>query len=232
MIAVGMVATLALAGCDSDSLGRKYPAYRYRLTAVVETPEGARTGSSVIEVHWTEAGPAFGIQSGAGYSVHGEAVAVDLPGGQTLFVLLRSSDNSDWAAWALQDVVPNVKDLRGADRQPHSVPRQVEVLHEQVDNYPMFVRFANSADPMSVEQVAPEDLAKAFGSGYRLKSLTVQVTDDAVTTGIAKKLGDNFWVLWGAQHKAEMVKGDPSRNSFFKSLAGTLSRNDFVKSDI
>lgn len=187
-MAAGMLAALALAGCDSDALGRHYPPYRYRLTAIVETPEGVRTGSSVIEVRWTEAGSAFGIQSGAGFSVKGEAVAVDLPGGQTLFVLLRSAGNSDWAAWALQDVVPNLKDPRGADRQPHPVPRRVEVLREQVDNYPLFVRFRNLAVPKSVEAVDPDDLSTTFGAGYRLKSLTVQMTGDPVTTGIEQRL--------------------------------------------
>lgn len=43
--------TLALAGCGDPT-----PTYRYRLTVEVNTPEGLRTGSSVIEVETSVAG--------------------------------------------------------------------------------------------------------------------------------------------------------------------------------
>ena len=52
---------------------------------------------------------------------------------------------------------------------------------------PYFVRFRNIADPKSVEQVDPDDLAKSFGPGVKLKSLTVQMTDEPVTSGIEKR---------------------------------------------
>ena len=54
---------------------------------------------------------------------------------------------------------------------------------------PTIVRFRDIADPKSVEQVDPDDLAKSFGPGVKLKSLTVQMTDEPVTTGIEKRLG-------------------------------------------
>jgi hypothetical protein len=61
-----------------------------------------------------------------------------------------------------------------------------------IDNYPYFVRFKDMADPKSVEQVDPDNLAKSFGAGYRLKSLTVQMTGEPVTVEIEKRLG---WLM-------------------------------------
>src|SRR5688572_22804894 len=72
---------------------------RYRMTVEVETPEGLRTGSAVREVtlndgkswNWLPPFAWFGEQRPQ-WRLKGEAVAVDLPSGQTLFVLLRSEN--------------------------------------------------------------------------------------------------------------------------------------------
>ena len=115
------LATLAgaatlLVGCNGVTHERFDP-IRYRLTATVETPEGLRSGSSVIEV--TEGMSRMsGAFAGSGYSIKGEAAAVDLPGGQVLFVLMRSPSNVDWAAWAIQVVqLPKQPDVPSGDRE-------------------------------------------------------------------------------------------------------------------
>src|SRR3546814_12072052 len=58
------------------------------LTVEVETPTGVRSGSSVIETTITK-GPRTGQGSGLTATMKGEAVAVDLGSGQTLFALLN-----------------------------------------------------------------------------------------------------------------------------------------------
>ncbi|HBM06154.1 MAG TPA: hypothetical protein DD369_11230, partial [Erythrobacter sp.] len=55
--------------------------------------------------------------------------------------------------------------------------------------YPMLVTFGDLDDPASVERVDPDDLAATFGEGVRLKRITVQITDDPVTSGIEQRLG-------------------------------------------
>ena len=208
---VAMAAVAVLAACDGvtgERFGQQLEPYRYRLTAIVDTPKGERRGSSVIEVQWSEPGTIMGTQGSAGHTVKGEAVAVDLADGQTLFVLLRSPANPDWAAWALRDVIPNLKDATGADRAVHPLPRQYRQISETVDNYPYMVRFRDPADPQSVEQVDPADLAKSFGPGIRLKSLTVQVTDDMLTLGIEERLG---WLEAVGRQRATLIKR-PQRN--------------------
>lgn len=84
------------------------PTYRYRLTVEVETPEGLRTGSSVIEVDTRQTRFALN-PSAAGVSerVRGEAVAVDLPGRRTLFALLRSDDDIGWASRVMPNLTPD-----------------------------------------------------------------------------------------------------------------------------
>ena len=70
---------------------------RYRMTVAVQTPQGIRTGSAVREVKviyhdsWLENLP-FPLEGGQAHvEFKGEGVAVDLPGGQTLFALLSSA---------------------------------------------------------------------------------------------------------------------------------------------
>lgn len=53
-----VLSALLLSGCGDET-----PTYRYRMTVDVETPEGPRTGSSVIEVRQSmgrSAGTGFG----------------------------------------------------------------------------------------------------------------------------------------------------------------------------
>ena len=75
-----------------EMIGRSFD-YRYKLTAEVETPSGIKTGSSVIEIVVGMSGTIWpeGMRGGSAHVRHGEAVAVDLAPGQTLFVLLRSA---------------------------------------------------------------------------------------------------------------------------------------------
>ena len=196
---LGGAALLALAGCKPslpEFSSDDFAPVRYRLRAEVETPSGVKSASSVIEVTMNRA-----ITN---YKLHGEAVAVDLPDGQVMFVLLRSPTNVDWAA-SLPGFVPPESDIPTqtfkerqaqeerqlawirADRAVHYVWGG-DVAKDQSQYLPYIVRFRDLHDPKSVEQVDPLDLAKSFGPGYRLTSLTVQSTDEAVTMGITRRL--------------------------------------------
>src|SRR5690348_1790200 len=81
---------LVLCAAALNSCAHQLPTYRYKLTVVVDTPEGPRTGCAVREVTaYSE--PHFLPQAG-GTSVKasGEAVIVDLPNGKMLVVLLAT----------------------------------------------------------------------------------------------------------------------------------------------
>jgi len=178
------------------------PDYRYRLTVEVDTPEGLRTGSSVIEVEQRLGRAASSPAHSQVYRrVRGEAVAVDLPGGKTLFALLRSDNNVDWASYVFVYLAPsyegepfeeqldNVLEVKGEQKLPRMWPPVVHLPERSA--YPMLVTFGDIDDPTSVARVDPDDLAASFGEGVSLRRITVELTDDPVTTGIEERLG---WV--------------------------------------
>lgn len=201
------LAALMLPGCAFAE--DKAPDYRYRLTVEVVTPEGLKAGSSVIEIQQTlmRAGGSPANQA-VRWRVRGEAVAVDLPGGKTLFALLRSDNDLDWASRVyillapqenkgFEDALNDVLELTGERTLPRMWP-PVALLEER-SAYPMLVTFGDLADPTSVAEVDPDNLAATFGEGVKLKRITVELTDDPVTTGIEERLG---WLDHAFAHDA------------------------------
>ncbi len=88
LIGWGVAALCVIAVIGSGFFNSSLPTYRYRLTVEVDTPKGLKSGSGVVEVHTTEQG-SWNIDSPGLISteVYGEAVAVDLPSGSTLFAV-------------------------------------------------------------------------------------------------------------------------------------------------
>lgn len=211
------------------------------MTVEVDTPSGLRTGSVVREVtrRTPPSLPSIGEDRGS-ISVRGEAVAVDMPGGRTLFALLSGGDgDGDYGARiadrALRSL-PASRD-RSTPRPNGPIPWQrfAELWPSHPDtvglinttSVPLLVTFGDARDPMSVARVDPDDLAASFGTGVRLRRITIQITDDDVTTGIERRLESEFWQRWSQEHQRQLSKGLVG-NTYFQSLQGTLSRNDFT----
>lgn len=197
---VGVLAGAAaavLGGC-----GSLFPSDRLRqkITVEVDTPSGLRSSSSVVETE-VRKGKSWGDASGTTFNLKGEAVAVDLPGGRTLFALLRGGSDTQGDAAGYQTRLLYEALNAGAEA---SVPVAVEgmnvmqaraaaksaevslILPESL--YPMLVTFADDSNPKSVERVVAGNLAATFGPGVRLRRITVAVTDDSVTSGVEKRL--------------------------------------------
>lgn len=191
------LAALALPSCAL--VEDKAPDYRYRLTVEVQTPEGLRSGSSVIEVRQTL------VRAGSSPAhlaverrVTGDAVAVDLPGGRTLFALLRSKNGMDWASLVFPKLAPqrrgepfadqldNVLDVTGKQVLPRMWPPRLFVPESEA--YPLLVTFTDHTDPTTVTEINPDDLAADFGGGVKLKRITVELTDERATRGIEERL--------------------------------------------
>lgn len=196
-VAVLALAALVLAACglsEDDT-----PDYRYRLTVEVDTPQGLKTGSSVIEVRQMMVRPGSNPAGRAmTFRTRGEAVAVDIAPGRTLFALLRSENDVDWAARVMLLLAPKIEGepfaqqfdnmllLDGEIELPRTWPPAGHL--EERSAYPMLVTFGGLSDPTSVEKVDPDDLTASFGEGVNLKRIIVQLTDEAVTTGIEERL--------------------------------------------
>lgn len=198
--ACALSATLSLGGCG---LFRPSEELRYRLAVEVETPVGLKTGYSVIEVRGVK-NPDWVNPEGRGWrsSFTGEAVAVDVAPGQTLFALLRTdsglSDAGEYPWFAFGDELASIKDpleqmrvMRGWQRKIAEIKGTEELRSngiQQVPVLPLLVTFGDLKDPASVERVDPANLADSFGRGVRLRRVTVAVTDEAVTVGIGERL--------------------------------------------
>lgn len=196
-------ASIALAACVDET-----STYRYRMTVEVDTPEGHKSSSGVIEVETNIVRPG---SHPAGYAVthdvRGEAVTVDLGSRGVLFALLRSEDDPDFAGKVMFLLAP--RGQVGTDdflirfenmlqmSEPVDLPATrgaiatrvgINPMVDHLKARPMLVTFGDLDVPSSVKRVDPDDLATTFGEGVSLKSISVQMTDDAVTTGIEDRL--------------------------------------------
>ncbi|MEZ0260944.1 MAG: hypothetical protein ACAH80_08040, partial [Alphaproteobacteria bacterium] len=179
-----------------------YPSgtWRYKMTVTVATPEGIKTGSAVREVA-VQLVPQITPEMKPSITLAGEAVIVDLGERGILFALLKGYKMTDHAKVLPFYVFPSAavpleKDGLSFYSSLKAGPKEVEPQF-----YPMFVHFRDTKDPKTVESLIemeecpgrhawPEPLCvKAnhfeamFGKGVYLKSVTLEMTDEAVTLG-------------------------------------------------
>jgi hypothetical protein len=196
------VAILALGWWVLDGSTTRQRVVRSRLTLVVDTPEGERSGSSVTQETISFPG---GLTRAQGWAIWpeltGEAVVVDLGNRGILFSTFESrwslSRGGGGAYNAGMTPFPQKKFV-----DPHAITGSTEQYASYLDNLnrikpeatltlealPVLVRFGDLNDPASVALVDPQDLAASFGPGVVLKSATIQVTADPITHGIESRL--------------------------------------------
>lgn len=171
-----------------------YPTYtyRYRMTAEVETPEGLKTGSSVVEIttkQWPEwlRGLAGGHTSNT--RSKGEAVFIEMPNEKILFIVSKGEEREYWLPYTfpMQDVssmsAEKIKSqafylskTREGIRYYGTLKNAKGVLPEY--STPLFLYFRDINNPMTVEQIDPKNLEKVFGKGVKLKGITIETTND------------------------------------------------------
>jgi hypothetical protein len=185
--AVCFVAYRTLIGGSTDS-------WRQRLTIIIDTPAGEVRGSSVVEITNTETmGPLVLMEArGVHTKVRGEAVAVEVTPGRWLFVLLGNSGGQGDASQLVHQVFDPGAGGPARDRSYARTMRALRALPLDApapvppENYPMLVTFDDVAKPETVRLVDPTDLAAIFGTGVRLKGLTLEMTTERVTPGRAQ----------------------------------------------
>tara|TARA_R110000772_G_scaffold73353_11_gene160431 strand:+ start:328 stop:1089 length:762 start_codon:yes stop_codon:yes gene_type:complete len=198
-------APLLFAAMLVSSCSKQLVDYNYKITVEVETPEGLVSGHAVRRVQVRES-TELSIPSPGSLRTKtiGEAVAVDLPNGETLFTLVSLSDSTtesaivpeDWVAPEGQKYSEAVarylaarKDQSFQLARDRWEPGYKDKKHpKHISNYPLFVRFRDVDDPKTIEFVDPDDLTFSFGNGYDLKGITVQITDEHVTQSILARL--------------------------------------------
>jgi len=225
---IGLAALLG--GCNLPGA----PEVRYRVIVEVERGGVVHTGSSVWS--WSLKRPRVALASPHNGKFQGEAVAVDLGDGQTLFAILRGDDAAQGAAQMIPERVfgnigrsvrgeprrfgsDRVRDLR--DIASRTGERREIDCRVNPSWCPMLVTFRDIEDPTTVGQVDPFALDKTFGAGLRLKRILVELTDEPVTHGIEKRLD------WLSSQSGALLKR-PKRVSIREMpLAGRLTEGDF-----
>ena len=161
--------------------------WRQKLTITIETPAGEVSAASVSQVSWRK----HWVQTdgmGWDYELTGEAVVVEVTPGHYLFALLKGAGVTEYmgtvAAASIVGRKGRVIDGALFDEVRDRNDRAAGVITVPEYQYPMLVTFADITDPASVELIDPADLAASFGPGVKLKSVVLEVTDEAVTKPI------------------------------------------------
>lgn len=188
LIVVAISCIAALNACSSPST-----TLRYRLTVVVETPEGLRTGSSVVEVRGSLSRAFPGPEAG-GFRINsrGEATPVDLGNGDYLFAIFG------WVEPPIRTFTMLMAPFKGQipPRSPdpsadsESLMEQFGALADvsgvrevEPEDYPALAIFADRKNPYSVRFMPATELQTVL-PGYRIVRMTVEITDAPVSNQI------------------------------------------------
>jgi hypothetical protein len=207
--------------------------YRYTLTVTVETPNGIRTGSAVQEISGRDVLLKLADGHAAIVKLRGEAVPVRLPGDRYLFALL-SSEGEESIIPAVQSAfdpeyerggegnLATVRKMaRSPDRAVHELQRVNAFERGKRPFLPRIVTFRDMRDPGSIVEVAPGDLARQFGPGTVLTSVTVAKTSAPLTQSL-------FAVLpWLRSKPATLEAGWKGGTN--PTLAQKMSYRDFKR---
>ncbi len=170
--------------------------FRYRLTIEVQTPEGLKTGSGVIEesTGTTSQWPNPGVREWI--SVKGDAIYVDL-GRHGGLVALLSFGHTGGEQYQF-DLLP----IRAIGAENNSTPATWKKIQHTIgaielhrDNMPTMITFRDPQDPSSAQVVVPDKLPEVFGPGVQLKRAWIEITKDLVTRQIDEALP--WWKLPG-----------------------------------
>lgn len=160
--------------------------WHQKLTITVETPAGEVSGSSVSAVSWRKQWIRW---DGMGWTwdLTGEAVVVEVTPGHYLFALLKGAGTTEYmgsvAAASIAEREGRVLDQALFSEVQAKRNRARGVIKVPEYQYPMLVTFDDITKPETVREVDPEDLAVVFGEGVRLKAVTLEITEEAVTEG-------------------------------------------------
>jgi hypothetical protein len=167
---------------------------RFRLTIEVDTPDGIRSGSSVIRTRiWDAGGWGFAEARGVRGEAYGEAIFVDLGRDRNVVGILGWGPNGHdqnkiyglkraaLASGARLDWKEELK-LKGRGELPP-------------DYVPTMLTFTDLNDPKSARIVRPDEFERVFGPGVRFRRAMVETTNDAAERQIEKKL--KWWSQQG-----------------------------------
>ena len=190
---------------------------------------GVRTGSSVIEVRSVVRTGLPGPEQGGTYRyVAGEAVAVDLPNGETLFAVLTGNGTSTFFSpeYIVEMVSRDHFSKKFGRRMSANDAQLIAKLADTrlkaelpAKQMPAFVIFDDLSRPSSVRELVVSNFADNLGEGYRLSKVIVETTQKPIVYTIGGRLK---WL-----RPAPEPSLDPTHAYDDFSAAATLTHGDF-----
>jgi hypothetical protein len=157
-----MISSLGLAACQQQRFE-----WNQKLTVVVDTPDGLKSGSAVTKVVFS-VGTQWPSGNGLAYGSTGEATMVEVAPRTFLFALQESIQTAGLSRRTWEDQMSKEQREDPAKRYAF-----IQNLREQrtvpEDAFPRLVTFTNLDDPKSVTLVDPKNLAATFGPGFSLR---------------------------------------------------------------
>jgi hypothetical protein len=147
--------------------------FSLRVTAEVETPEGMKTGTSVISYRFKKKPWWYPAQGSGYFDTFGEAPTVDLGGGRYVFVLLDGGGSSSAKS--------SLIDYKDGNRLNPDKTVMATYM-------PQLVTFGDTKNRRTLRAVDPENLADVFGAAYRLIKISVVQGNEPPTFGTIEKI--------------------------------------------
>jgi hypothetical protein len=170
-----------------EILGFRFWIWHQKLTVTLQTPSGFVAASSVSATSWDMPPRWFKIGDsggwhGAGGSLLGEAVVLEVLPGRYLFALIGNPTSETTIQLFAE---PPLK-----SDHPNEYARSLGQLSEihgkkdlTKDAYPKLVIFDDINDPASSRIISPTELSAVLGTEVSLQSMSLSVTHEPVTEG-------------------------------------------------
>ena len=199
-------------GVDIQNLWDPPVRWHTKQTLTIETPQGEVTSSVVRgKVMWKDR-----LFNTSPSRETGEAMAIEVSPGRYLFAVIEEMKPNEVKLFfpynaRLRDSAPK---LRSVKNKPLDIPP---------DQYPLMVTFGDLKDPKSVQEVDPSNLTATFGPGYKIKSYTVEITDEPVSLGETRKL-----LPWLGRYP-EPPLCQPESDRDFSFCAAEIHHGNFIR---
>jgi hypothetical protein len=228
LVKVASIAALMIAGI-AFAMGDKSETYtwRYKITVTVETPEGEKSGATVREV---KARIPL-IKSPEAKTIHhtviGEAVPINLGIKGWAFALVDWDSYEDvYRAFPTvhgkaEDTLGYYSNLKTGTKADLKEGRPRVVIFKDV-NDPVNVKLAYSQTWISQQEgyKTEDHFSELLGSGFKLKNITIEMTDENVTQEIDKLLTKKFWRKFNEWWAALDIREKSIKANLFNFKAG------------
>jgi hypothetical protein len=218
-----LCAALALTACGRSA------SYRYKLALTLDTPDGVKTASNVVEINASDVIlPARGFC----HKTKGQALYVDLGTGRRPLIALltrirRATDPwPTFLGWGEDAPGEALADKCLGPKKPEDwldelrATRKCGPVAITTADLPDLVTFADVNNPKSVMLVDPNNLSATLGPGVSWRSMTLQATDEPLTKEIDEHLP------WVRDYDSNIeVLGVKS----FNPLKDYINRRDFIR---